>query len=126
MTVGSDAVLPCVASGYPAPEIRWSKVTIVTLALLENPPPRNLRLKPVSIQLEGELPSKCLQEVNVLTVPRVAHEDSGTYVCTASNKQGKVEAFTRLQVHGQSAAPSVRRHLRGPFKSHFLFLLQSE
>uniref|UniRef100_H3D4F8 Heparan sulfate proteoglycan 2 n=1 Tax=Tetraodon nigroviridis TaxID=99883 RepID=H3D4F8_TETNG len=74
VTVGSDAVLPCVASGYPAPEIRWSK-------------------------LEGELPSKCLQEVNVLTVPRVAHEDSGTYVCTASNKQGKVEAFTRLQVH---------------------------
>nr|XP_046254095.1 basement membrane-specific heparan sulfate proteoglycan core protein isoform X3 [Scatophagus argus] len=74
VTVGSDAVLPCVASGYPVPEIKWSK-------------------------LEGELPPKCFQEVNVLTVPRVSHEDSGTYVCTASNKQGKVEAFTRLQVH---------------------------
>ncbi|KAM3617456.1 uncharacterized protein V6R79_006391 [Siganus canaliculatus] len=74
VTVGSDAVLPCVASGYPVPEIKWSK-------------------------LEGELPPKCFQEVNVLTVPRVSHEDSGTYVCTASNKQGKVEAFTTLQVH---------------------------
>ncbi|KAK2851858.1 hypothetical protein Q5P01_008134 [Channa striata] len=74
VTVGSDAVLPCVASGYPVPEIKWSK-------------------------LEGELPPKCFQEVNVLTVPRVTHEDSGTYVCTASNKQGKVEAFTTLQVH---------------------------
>ncbi|XP_074498541.1 basement membrane-specific heparan sulfate proteoglycan core protein isoform X4 [Sebastes fasciatus] len=74
VTVGSDAVLPCVASGYPIPEIKWSK-------------------------LDGELPPKCFQEVNVLTVPRVAHEDSGTYVCTASNKQGKVEAFTTLQVH---------------------------
>ncbi|XP_076597098.1 basement membrane-specific heparan sulfate proteoglycan core protein isoform X2 [Chaetodon auriga] len=74
VTVGSDAVLPCVASGYPVPEIKWSK-------------------------LEGELPPKCFQEVNVLTVPRVSHEDSGTYVCTASNKQGKVEAFTSLQVH---------------------------
>ncbi|XP_061650010.1 basement membrane-specific heparan sulfate proteoglycan core protein isoform X12 [Phyllopteryx taeniolatus] len=74
VTVGSDAVLPCVASGYPVPEIRWSK-------------------------LEGELPPKCFQEVNVLTVPRVTHSDSGTYVCTASNKQGKVEAFTRLDVH---------------------------
>ncbi|XP_041802675.1 basement membrane-specific heparan sulfate proteoglycan core protein isoform X5 [Chelmon rostratus] len=74
VTVGSDAVLPCVASGYPVPEIKWSKV-------------------------EGELPPKCFQEVNVLTVPRVTHEDSGTYVCTASNKQGKVEAFTTLQVH---------------------------
>lgn len=27
VTVGSDAVMPCVASGYPVPEIKWSKVT---------------------------------------------------------------------------------------------------
>ncbi|KAL6119478.1 hspg2 [Pungitius sinensis] len=74
VTVGSDAVLPCVASGYPAPEIKWSKV-------------------------EKELPPKCFQEHNVLTVPGVTHDDSGIYVCTASNKQGKVEAFTTLQVH---------------------------
>ncbi|KAF1390064.1 hypothetical protein PFLUV_G00054230 [Perca fluviatilis] len=74
VTVGSDAVLPCVATGYPVPEIKWSKV-------------------------EGELPPKCFQDVNALTVPRVTHEDSGTYVCTASNKQGKVEAFTTLEVH---------------------------
>lgn len=26
--MGSDAVFPCVASGYPVPEIKWSKVTI--------------------------------------------------------------------------------------------------
>ncbi|XP_028309184.1 basement membrane-specific heparan sulfate proteoglycan core protein isoform X2 [Gouania willdenowi] len=74
VTVGSDAVLPCVASGYPVPDIRWSK-------------------------LDAELPPKCFQEANVLTVPRVTHDDSGTYVCTASNKQGKVEAFTTIQVH---------------------------
>ncbi|XP_058499022.1 basement membrane-specific heparan sulfate proteoglycan core protein isoform X3 [Solea solea] len=74
VTVGSDAVLPCVASGYPVPEIKWSK-------------------------MDGELLPKCFQEANALTVPRVTHEDSGTYVCTASNKQGKVEAFTTLQVH---------------------------
>jgi dystroglycan 1 len=41
--------------------------------------------------------------LNVLTVPRVTQEDSGTYVCTAANKQGKVEAFTSLQVHGASS-----------------------
>lgn len=40
VTVGSDAVLPCVASGYPAPEIRWSKVTIGTLSLFGKPPPK--------------------------------------------------------------------------------------
>uniref|UniRef100_A0A3P8QRF2 Heparan sulfate proteoglycan 2 n=1 Tax=Astatotilapia calliptera TaxID=8154 RepID=A0A3P8QRF2_ASTCA len=74
VAVGSDAVLPCVASGYPVPDIKWSK-------------------------LDRELPAKCFQEANVLTVPRVTHEDSGTYVCTASNKQGKVESFTTLEVH---------------------------
>uniref|UniRef100_A0A8C5CHM1 Heparan sulfate proteoglycan 2 n=1 Tax=Gadus morhua TaxID=8049 RepID=A0A8C5CHM1_GADMO len=74
VTLGSDAVLPCEASGYPEPKIRWSKV-------------------------HGTLPPKCFQVLNVLTVPRVTQEDSGTYVCTAANKQGKVEAFTSLQVH---------------------------
>ncbi|XP_067227656.1 basement membrane-specific heparan sulfate proteoglycan core protein isoform X16 [Chanodichthys erythropterus] len=74
VTVGSDAVLPCIASGYPVPTITWSKV-------------------------ENELPSKCRQDGHVLTVPGVTHSDEGTYVCTAANKQGKVEAFTRLNVH---------------------------
>lgn len=31
VTVGSDAVMPCVASGYPVPEIKWSKVTEIFL-----------------------------------------------------------------------------------------------
>ncbi|XP_051515995.1 basement membrane-specific heparan sulfate proteoglycan core protein isoform X1 [Myxocyprinus asiaticus] len=74
VTVGSDAVFPCIASGYPVPAITWSKV-------------------------ENELPFKCRQDGHVLTVPDVTHSDAGTYVCTAANKQGKVEAFTSLSVH---------------------------
>ncbi|XP_041859531.1 basement membrane-specific heparan sulfate proteoglycan core protein isoform X3 [Melanotaenia boesemani] len=74
VTIGSDAVLSCVASGYPMPEIKWSK-------------------------MEGEYAPKCFQEANLFTVPRISHEDSGTYICTASNKHGKVEAFTKLEVH---------------------------
>lgn len=30
VTIGSDAVLPCIASGYPVPQIKWSKVTQIT------------------------------------------------------------------------------------------------
>ncbi|XP_041953837.1 basement membrane-specific heparan sulfate proteoglycan core protein isoform X8 [Alosa sapidissima] len=74
VTRGSDAVLPCVATGYPTPQITWSK-------------------------LDTELPGKCFQVGHALTVPSVNHEDSGTYVCTAANKQGKVQAFTNLTVH---------------------------
>ncbi|XP_058266507.1 basement membrane-specific heparan sulfate proteoglycan core protein-like isoform X2 [Hemibagrus wyckioides] len=74
VTVGSTAIFPCIATGYPVPNITWSK-------------------------LENELPPKCVQDAHVLTVPDITHEDSGTYVCTASNKQGKVQAFTKLNVH---------------------------
>ncbi|XP_062314893.1 basement membrane-specific heparan sulfate proteoglycan core protein isoform X7 [Osmerus eperlanus] len=75
VTVGSDAVLPCVATGYPEPDIKWSK-------------------------LHGELPPKCGNgSGSILTVPKATHEDSGTYVCAAINKQGRVEAFTNLTVH---------------------------
>ncbi|XP_047235897.1 basement membrane-specific heparan sulfate proteoglycan core protein isoform X4 [Girardinichthys multiradiatus] len=74
VTVGSDAVMPCLASGYPVPDIKWTK-------------------------LEEELPPKCFQEANVLTVPQVTHKDSGTYICTASNEHGNVAAFTKLEVH---------------------------
>lgn len=73
----------------------------------------------ISLKMEGELPPKCVQEANVLTVPRVTHEDSGTYVCTASNKQGKVEAFTRLQVHGECVTCSAAWWVTGVFGSHF-------
>ncbi|KAL2104346.1 hypothetical protein ACEWY4_001214 [Coilia grayii] len=74
VTVGSDAVLPCVATGYPTPQITWSK-------------------------LDKDLPGKCFQVGHALTVPSVTHDDTGTYVCTAANKQGKVQAFTNLTVH---------------------------
>lgn len=51
-------------------------------------------------QVENELPPKCRHDGHVLTVPSVTHSDAGKYVCTAANKQGKVEAFTKLLVHG--------------------------
>ncbi|XP_061114862.1 basement membrane-specific heparan sulfate proteoglycan core protein-like isoform X3 [Conger conger] len=74
VNLGSAAVFPCLATGYPVPEIKWSK-------------------------LDGELGPTAVQEGHVLTIPSVKQEDSGTYVCSASNKQGTVQAFTKLSVH---------------------------
>lgn len=70
---GSAAVFPCIASGYPTPDISWSK-------------------------LDGSLPPDSRLENNMLTLPSVRPQDAGTYVCTATNRQGKVKAFAHLQV----------------------------
>ncbi|KAG8431338.1 hypothetical protein GDO86_019022 [Hymenochirus boettgeri] len=68
ITAGSTAVFP----GFRS-EITWDK-------------------------LEGELPSNHRIENNVLTIPNVKAEDAGTYVCTAANRQGRVNAFSMLKV----------------------------
>ncbi|XP_075408101.1 basement membrane-specific heparan sulfate proteoglycan core protein isoform X2 [Tenrec ecaudatus] len=70
---GSAAVFPCMASGYPTPDITWSK-------------------------LDGNLPPDSRLENNMLMLPSVRPQDAGTYVCTATNRQGKVKAFAHLQV----------------------------
>uniref|UniRef100_A0A8C7BYP0 Basement membrane-specific heparan sulfate proteoglycan core protein n=1 Tax=Neovison vison TaxID=452646 RepID=A0A8C7BYP0_NEOVI len=70
---GSAATFPCMASGYPTPDITWSK-------------------------LDGNLPPDSRLENNMLVLPSVRPQDAGTYVCTATNRQGKVKAFAHLQV----------------------------
>ncbi|KAM5269990.1 basement membrane-specific heparan sulfate proteoglycan core protein isoform 4-T4 [Hipposideros larvatus] len=70
---GSAAAFPCMASGYPTPDITWSK-------------------------LDGNLPPGSRLENNMLLLPSVRPQDAGTYVCTATNRQGKVKAFAHLQV----------------------------
>ncbi|XP_077116591.1 basement membrane-specific heparan sulfate proteoglycan core protein isoform X3 [Ranitomeya variabilis] len=93
ITTGSTAVFPCLASGFPVPEITWTK-------------------------LEGDLPSDAGIENNVLTILSVKPEDAGTYVCTAANRQGRVTAFSMLKVrervvpyftgHSHLALPSLK------------------
>uniref|UniRef100_A0A7M4G0T5 Basement membrane-specific heparan sulfate proteoglycan core protein n=1 Tax=Crocodylus porosus TaxID=8502 RepID=A0A7M4G0T5_CROPO len=73
VAVGSTAVFPCLATGFPIPEIKWTK-------------------------LQGDLPEGVQLENNILTIPSVKPEDAGVYICTASNRQGKVTAISMLKV----------------------------
>ncbi|XP_069775261.1 basement membrane-specific heparan sulfate proteoglycan core protein isoform X3 [Narcine bancroftii] len=73
VAVGSTAVFPCLASGFPAPVITWNK-------------------------LEGDLPAGAYVENNLLTIPSATPEHTGTYVCTAMNEQGTETAYAMLKV----------------------------
>ncbi|KAJ7306581.1 hypothetical protein JRQ81_009947, partial [Phrynocephalus forsythii] len=73
VSAGSRVVFPCLASGFPVPDVAWTK-------------------------LEGDLPESVRLEGNVLTLPAAQPKDAGIYVCTASNRQGKVTAFSMLKV----------------------------
>ncbi|XP_043919164.1 basement membrane-specific heparan sulfate proteoglycan core protein isoform X3 [Protopterus annectens] len=71
--VGSTAVFTCLAKGYPVPQVSWTK-------------------------LDGELPAEVVIEDFMLTIPSARPEHAGTYICTATNRQGKETVISMLKV----------------------------
>ncbi|XP_026216217.1 basement membrane-specific heparan sulfate proteoglycan core protein-like [Anabas testudineus] len=75
MTVveGHTVTMECQASGSPAPVITWSK-------------------------LRAPLPWKHTVVGGVLTLTDVGRQDSGQYICNATNIHGYSEAYTQMEV----------------------------
>ena len=66
--------------GNPLPTVEWTRV-------------------------QGILPRQHVIQGGVLTIPRTREEDSGQYLCTASNEDGKTESVVVLTVNGR--CPSI-------------------
>lgn len=73
--------LPCAASGYPIPAIRWLK---------------DGRPLPAD--------SRWAKRITGLTISDLRTEDSGTYICEVTNTFGSAEANGILTVIGESGA----------------------
>uniref|UniRef100_UPI00358F08DF basement membrane-specific heparan sulfate proteoglycan core protein isoform X2 n=1 Tax=Myxine glutinosa TaxID=7769 RepID=UPI00358F08DF len=73
VVAGETATLSCHATGTPTPIIYWSK-------------------------LRSPLPWQHQAEGSTLTLPRVGQQDSGQYICNASNTLGHAQDYTTLHV----------------------------
>ena len=74
---GQEIRLSCVAGGVPQPEVRWSRLSGTPL-----PASRTLVL-----------------DSKVLTIRHANPDDQDTYVCTAENPAGSLQARAHVQVN---------------------------
>lgn len=79
---GHTVELPCTASGYPVPAIRWLK---------------DGRPLPAD--------SRWTKRITGLTISGLRTEDSGTYICEVTNTFGSAEATGTLTVIGEWGTP---------------------
>lgn len=87
MWAGRAVELPCTASGYPVPAIRWLK---------------DGRPLPAD--------SRWAKRITGLTISDLRTEDSGTYICEVTNTFGSAEATGTLTVVGEwDRSPSSQR-----------------
>lgn len=76
--VNNDIILECVAMGSPRPDIMWYK--------------DGIRIGTDEKRVISVMGSLCR-----LIIRNVAEQDNGRYTCEASNKEGRVSTFARLQ-----------------------------
>ncbi|XP_075320396.1 secreted immunoglobulin domain 4 [Odontesthes bonariensis] len=89
MTVveGQIVTMECQASGSPPPVISWSK-------------------------LRAPLPWKHTMANGVLTITSVGRQDSGEYICNATNINGYSEAYTQIEVESPPYATCLPDQVR--------------
>ncbi|XP_063060314.1 basement membrane-specific heparan sulfate proteoglycan core protein-like [Engraulis encrasicolus] len=79
---GQSVSVHCQATGSPTPVVTWSK-------------------------LRAPLPWQHKVEGGTLTLTNIGRQDSGQYICTATNSAGEVEAYTQLEVEAPPYATTL-------------------
>ncbi|KAI4886153.1 hypothetical protein NFI96_012152 [Prochilodus magdalenae] len=83
---GQTVTMHCQATGSPTPDVSWSK-------------------------LRAPLPWQHKAEGGTLTLSNVGRQDSGQYICNATNAAGYSEAYVQLEVDTPPYATSVPDHV---------------
>lgn len=77
--IDTETTLECVFKGYPMPEIRWYK-------------------DGMSLDSSERILIRTVGSICRLTIRNSTLNDSGRYTCEATNKEGRVSTFARLQI----------------------------
>lgn len=117
VNVGEPINLECQAAGEPRPSVTWHRLDNNRRTIMSSPVPMESNaLMQVHIDVAFILfVCQCLWFIAdkfyscasfILQILVARPEDSGTYICTAQNSQGKSETRVEVTVHGGAKVPT--------------------
>lgn len=118
--VGEPINLECQASGEPRPSVTWHRLDNNRKMILSSPVPVDSN---ALLQVHIRVPfifsvccGLCLTAVLVISLFFLFYqilvarpEDSGTYICTVQNSQGRSETRVEVLIEGGTQVPTVPR-----------------
>lgn len=104
--VDTDYALECVVEGHPPPNIRWFK-------------------NDTELRQSSKLSITFNSSICRLVLRNIDFEDTGKYVCEASNSNGRASTFARLQVVGDKKIFDAHHNLKQSIDKNIVSLAET-